>query len=191
MPLSIGGMPEGGQMGTQARRGPSLIEGQWIDPTTGEISRTPPIMVAPRPRRWPEESVVVWQDAAKAIAKHPELGGEAIRVWLYIVGSVGYENVLALSHGAIGDELGMARPNVSRAIGKLIEAGILVEHGRFGRRRTYVLNSKVGWRGSIQQLRKHRAQKGGKEPKLRVLEGGKGSTENNRVEDSRQPDLLP
>lgn len=177
-------------MGDRARERPTLIEGQWIDPMTGEISRTPPIMVQPKPRRWPEESVVVWQDAAKAIAKHPELGGEAIRVWLFIVGSVGYENVLALSHSAIGDELGMARPNVSRAIGKLIESGILIEHGRFGRRRTYVLNSKVGWRGSVHQLRKHRAGAGSKEPHLKLVEGGK-SGDGNRVEDTRQPDLLP
>lgn len=137
---------------------------------------------------------MVWQDAAKAIAMSPDLGGEALRVWLYIVGSVGYQNVLALSHGALARELGMQRPNVTRAIKKLLDAEILVEHGRFGRITTYTLSSKVGWRGSVKQLAKHRQGIGQKErrirPDLRLVEGGKVG-EPARVEDDRQPELLP
>lgn len=173
----------------QGRRQPRLVPGEWVDTRTGEIHATPPIMVQPR-LHWPEESIVVWQDAAKAIARNPDLGGEALRVWLYIVGSVGYENVLALSHGAIARELGMQRPNISRAIARLVEAEVLQEHGKFGRITTYTLNSKVAWRGSIKQLAKHRTGRGSKEPKLKVFDGGKGH-ETTRVVDDRQPDLLP
>jgi len=172
---------------------PQLVPGELVDTQTGEIHATPPIMVQPR-FYWPEESVVVWQDAAKCMAKHPELGAEALRVWLYVVGTVGYENILAMSLSSVGRELGMQRQNVSRAVNRLVETGILEPVGTFNRSKTYRLNSQVGWRGSVKQLAKHRQGIGQKErrirPDLRLVEGGK-VRDPARVEDDRQPELLP
>lgn len=161
---------------------PRLVPGEWVDPH-GEVHSTPPIMVQPK-RYWPEESVVVWQDAARNMAKMPDLGAEALRVWLYVVGSVGYENILAMSMSSLGRELGMQRQNVSRAVGKLVEADILIPEGQFQRSRTYRLNSNVGWRGSVKQLSKHRTSTAHREPKLKLVEGGR--TDAAPIEDQRQ-----
>lgn len=169
----------------RARR-PNLVPGEWVDPH-GEVHATPPIMVQPK-LYWPEESVVVWQDAAKAMAKSPDLGAEALRVWLYVVGTVGYENILAMSMSSLGRELGMQRQNVSRAVSKLVEAGILVQEGQFNRSKTYRLNSNVGWRGSIKQLNKHRIKRERPEPRLQLLKGGKDDPA--RLEDAQQTELL-
>lgn len=166
---------------------PKLVQGEWVDPH-GEVHATPPIMVQPR-LYWPEESVVVWQDAAKTMAKMPDLGAEALRVWLYVVGTVGYENILAMSMSSLGRELSMQRQNVSRAVGKLVDAGILVQEGQFNRSKTYRLNSNVGWRGSIKQLSKHRTKRDRAEPRLQLLKGGKD--DSAQVQDARQAEMLP
>lgn len=173
-------------MARRARQ-PRAVVGEWVDPQ-GELHATPPIMIQPK-LYWPEDSVVVWQDAARTMAKMPDLGAEALRVWLYVVGSVGYENILAMSMSSLGRELGMQRQNVSRAVSKLVEAGILTEVGRFQRAKTYRLNSNVGWRGSVKQLAIHRTKANRQEPRLTVVRGGKDA-EPSRVEDCRQADLL-
>lgn len=86
------------------------------------------------------------QNALLAIAK-ADLGAEAYRVFFLLCARLDFENFIAVSQTEIAKELGMKRPNVSRAVRRLVDAGVLIKGPRVGRNLTYRLNPSVGWKG--------------------------------------------
>lgn len=157
------------------------------DRATGETLDAVPVLFARR-QRWEEESFIVFLKAAEALAIDRDLGAEALRVGLYLIGHAGYENWVHVRQTVVAEALGMKQPSVARALKRLVDRGVLVQGAKMGRSYTYRLNSKIGWRGRVESLKKHReSEDGRKEPHLRLVKGGADAA----LEDGRQGNLLP
>lgn len=92
------------------------------------------------------------QDALMTLAKM-DLGDEARRVLFAVLAKLDFENYILLNQAEIGEAIGIQRANVSRAISKLEEAGVLMRGPKAGRSSTFRLNPSVGWKGSASNHR--------------------------------------
>ena len=72
---------------------------------------------------------------------------EQTRVLHFLFGKLDFENWLRISQIEIAKELGMKRPNISRAIKKLCEEGIIHKGPKVGTSWTYRLDPNFGWKG--------------------------------------------
>lgn len=165
---------------------PVTRQSRFVDAETGEVFDTFPMLVLGKPKL-AEDWLMVMQEALVAVAQDRDLGWEAGRVLMLLLGRVDFENYVRLPQKEIGDLLDMKAPHVSRAVTTLVERNLLLKGPKVSGSWTYRLNSQVAWRGKVKNLRKHRSHT--KEPRLRLVAGGKG--EAARVEDARQPELLP
>jgi hypothetical protein len=103
------------------------------------------------------------------------LTGETYSVMLYLMGKLSFDNWINVTQADIGKQLGMAQPNVARAMKVLLEKSIILEGPRKGRCHTYRLNYAIGYKGD-----EARQTKGG----FKVLEGGKGKKKPVLANDS-------
>ena len=70
-----------------------------------------------------------------------------LRVMMALFEKVGYENKIHVCQADLAKDLGMQRSNVSSAIKRLVEAGVIVKGPKDGINCTYQLNPNFGWRG--------------------------------------------
>ena len=103
------------------------------------------------------------QNGLAALAAY-RLTGETYSVLLHLMSKLSFDNWINVTQAEIGNSLGLARPNVSRAMKVLVEKKIILEGPRKGRCHTYRLNYAIGYKGD-----EGRQTKGG----FRVLDGGK------------------
>ena len=90
--------------------------------------------------------VAFYQKSLNWISKQ-NLSGETLNVFLALVSRLDFENYIPLNQTELSKEMGIARPNISRAIRKLVELGILTEGPRAGLNKMYMLNPYVGIKG--------------------------------------------
>jgi DNA-binding transcriptional ArsR family regulator len=87
------------------------------------------------------------QAAAKMIA-NSDLDGVTLKVLWRLIAELDMENYLYINQSEIAAEMGLNKPNISRAIRDLIKEGIIIEGLRVGRSKTYRLDPYYGWKGS-------------------------------------------
>jgi phage regulator Rha-like protein len=94
-----------------------------------------------------------FQEGFREIARKETLGTEAMKVFLFILGSLEYSNQVMVRQVDIARELGMKKQNVYRAIKTLIKEEVLViEDPIFKRKGPLRLNHKYAWKGKLKQL---------------------------------------
>lgn len=76
------------------------------------------------------------------------IGNEAMRVMLLIVGNLDYENWININQAQLAAALDMDRKNFGRGLKRLITEGVILEGPKVGRNGTYRLNPSYGWKGS-------------------------------------------
>lgn len=105
-------------------------------------------------QKWKGESFFMgFQEPFAELAKK-RLSSEAKNVFLFILGRVGYDNLLTMQQVEIARELKMKKQNVSRAIAALIrEEVLIIEDPQLKRNRRLRLNDKYGWKGKLKNLR--------------------------------------
>ncbi|GAB3667590.1 helix-turn-helix domain-containing protein [Ramlibacter alkalitolerans] len=121
-----------------------------LDSDTGEVIDDGDMVYVPRRLRMKEGWFMAMQDGLAMLAKQP-LRGESMRVLLYLMSEMEFENYVRPTHSEIAAALSMQRPNVSRAIRELRERHVLID-GEHGSLR---LESSYGWRGKVKSLRDH------------------------------------
>lgn len=88
---------------------------------------------------------------------------EEFRVLMALLELVDYENKIVVHQADIARELGMLRQNVSSAIKRLVEAGVILKGPKKGINCSYQLNPEFGWKGSgknhVTALQKHREER--------------------------------
>jgi DNA-binding MarR family transcriptional regulator len=97
-----------------------------------------------------------FQEAFIALAEDKDLTGETYKVFMYMLGHLGFENYIAIPQVQIAKDLSMHKEHVSRAIKVLVTKRIIVEGPKLGRTKTYRLNSQYGWRGTVRNLEEAR-----------------------------------
>ncbi len=85
----------------------------------------------------------------ESVSKMP-LRGESLRVLMYCMSQMDFENHFRHSQTAVCEALGMRKQNVSRAVRELKANGVFNEAETGG----LSLNPEIGWRGGVRNLRK-------------------------------------
>ena len=126
-----------------------------VDVDTGEILEGTPILMYPR-IRIREAFFMGFQQKLKSIAMDKELTGESLRVWLYMLSEMRYENCIFISHTEMAKDMGMLPPNTCRALRKLLSKGLILEGPKIGPAKSYRVSSDIAWKGKIKNLQTRR-----------------------------------
>jgi DNA-binding transcriptional ArsR family regulator len=128
-----------------------------VDLNTGELLDGVKVwfgrkLVSPYGRDWMQ----VNQNALVEIAADRDIGGEALRVFLYLNGRLDFENLIVVPQAEVAEALSLRQPAVSRAIKLLVAKGIIVRAPQTGRVTALRLNPHYGWKGKVRNLRQAR-----------------------------------
>lgn len=124
-----------------------------LDGDTGEVIDEGSVVYVPKRIRMKEGWFMAMQDGLEMLAREP-VRGETMRVLLYLMSQMEFENYVRPTVSEIADALSMKRPNVSRAIRQLRDRRILID-GEHGSLR---LESSYGWRGKVRTMRSHQQE---------------------------------
>lgn len=119
------------------------------DAQTGEIIDSELIRITRRKngfRRW--IALDTGPIIEHLIARRKELGADGFGVLLEIIKNTHPGNVLTIVQTDVAKRLGMHPPNVSRAVRRLLAAGVLQECGKLGVNKIYRLHPEFAWMGS-------------------------------------------
>ncbi len=110
---------------------------------------------------------IAWQEASMKLAADKRLNLTDHRILLVLQSKLDFENWIRLSLMDIGNEIAVAKPNVSVSMKKLLSMNIVLLGPSVQNVRTYRLNPAVGWKGTLTHGAKERRAA------LRVVPGGK------------------
>ncbi len=143
-----------------------------VDLETGEI--LPHVLVAMQqkiPNGFAEGWMAMANSAADIFADIKSTDDH--RVLWQLLARLDFENNIRIEQTAIAEKLAMDKSQVSRAIKRLQEMGIIVEGPKVGRSRTYKLDPAYGWKGSSANHQKAlRVAEKAKAAGLSVVKGG-------------------
>src|SRR3712207_7503528 len=102
-----------------------------IDLATGEVLTGVPVwfgvkVQSPYGRRW----VGMNQNFLEEFAARDDVHGETFRVFIYLNAILDFDNIISVPQKDIARALKMCQPNISRAIKKLEELGVILKIGR-------------------------------------------------------------
>jgi predicted transcriptional regulator len=124
-----------------------------VDHQTGEIE-SEYVLVATKRRNGFQRGgwLAMSQTALDAIAEIDRL--EDMRVLMKLLAKLDFDNYIQVSQIDIATALNMDKSQVSRAMKRLIERGIILKGPKIGRSNTYRLNPHYGWKGSAKSHQK-------------------------------------
>jgi DNA-binding MarR family transcriptional regulator len=123
-----------------------------IDAETGELLEAGVMVYMPQRPKIAEGWVMTFQDAFVRLAADKTIKQEQMRVLLYLIGRLDFENWIHVPQVEISEKLDIAAPNVSRAIAALTAKGLLSRGPKLGRVATLRLSLNVGWKGRVRSL---------------------------------------
>ena len=136
---------------------PNPIGHGFIDTYTGEFYDGITVIVGKKRNPYTKGWVMNSQEALEIVAKDRGLRGETVfRVLLFICARLDFENWVQVTLKEIGDELGIHKPDVSKAIKLLEEKEIILRGPKFGRSYAFRLNPYYGWKGKVTNLEDYR-----------------------------------
>ena len=127
----------------------------YVDKYTGEEFGFP-VIVGRKRNPYRKGWVMNSQEAMISVAKDKDIKGETHRVLWFIGGILDFENWIQLSATEIAKELGMHRPDVSKAIKVLETKEIILRGPKVGRSYAFMLNPEFGWKGKVKNLDEYR-----------------------------------
>jgi len=117
------------------------------------------------------------QDPAMLIAQCKDLEGADLRVFLGLVASLDFENLLVLNQAELGRKLNIRRQEIQRSIKRLLTLGVVLEGPRIGVSRSYRFNPEFGWKGTaknhVTALKDERSKRMKAAGISGVIDGGK------------------
>lgn len=135
-----------------------------FDLETGEIKRQYAVVEIKR-KQIPGGFFMAMQEGFTYIAKL-DLTGEQLKVLMYIMGKLDFENYILLQQKEVAEDLNMRQPHVSRAFSRLVELGVIHEGPKIGKVKTYRLDPSFGWKGKgknyVKEVNRLRLVRGGK-----------------------------
>jgi DNA-binding MarR family transcriptional regulator len=121
---------------------------------SGETVVIPVYLQKPKHRDYAERWLTFWQDDAEGtgvslieMAADKRLTATDFRVRDYLFCKVGFANAVHFSQSEAAKYLGIAQPNISASIKKLIALGIIIEGPKKGLFRSYVINPATVYMG--------------------------------------------
>ncbi len=102
---------------------------------------------------------MAFQEAFEMLATDKDLNGQTMKVLMFLMSRLSFENFIGIEQKSIVDKLEMHKTDVSLAIKKLVEKGILEKGPKLGRSGTYKLNPFYGWKGRVKNLKEERKKR--------------------------------
>ena len=124
-----------------------------LDTDTGEEIDGGKLIFVPKRARIREAWFMAFADGFEMIAKK-KLSGEAMRVLMFLLSRMDFENHIWQRQKQVAEALSMHRTSVSRAVKELCQAGILSPKEEGG----WTLSYDVAWRGRVSNLRSVQSQ---------------------------------
>lgn len=121
-----------------------------IDEETGELQAYIPYCFPKKKKLIGGYFMLVFQDFLTNLAK-ARLTGTEHSVLCYLMGELDFENYLVVKQTHVAKELGIARPDVSKAMKKLMELDIIRQGPRSGMIKSYQLNPYFAFKGKNQK----------------------------------------
>jgi DNA-binding MarR family transcriptional regulator len=110
--------------------------------------------VFPKPKRYlKDDHLRCFSQEAIALGIDRDLSGTDLRVFLIIIGNLGYENILNVSQKTLADQSGICQQDISKSIKKLVSKGYLQIIGNIGRRNIYMFNPSVAFKSRAKNLK--------------------------------------
>lgn len=137
-----------------------------IDGSTGEVM----LVAVQRPRRQHIGGFFMADQTGFRRLAHMDLTKTTRRVLDLLFAELDFDNYIAVSQAELARELDLPRQNINRAVGELLEHGVIVRGPRVGNVFTYRLDPNFGWKGRASRRTEalERAAKAG----ISVIDGG-------------------
>ena len=102
------------------------------------------INVYPKPAKYLKSDYFRgFSEEAIALSKDKDLSGNDLRVFLAIIGNLGYDNIVNISQHELGSQSDIHQQHISKSLKKLISKGYLQIVDKIGRRNIYMVNPNV------------------------------------------------
>ncbi|MDJ0732446.1 MAG: replication/maintenance protein RepL [Crocosphaera sp.] len=112
------------------------------------------VSVFPKPKKYLKDSHIrCFSQEAIALGIDRDLSGTDLRVFLIIIGNVGYDNILNIAQSELANQSGICQQDISKSIKKLVSKGYLQVVDKIGRRNVYMLNPNVVFKSRAKNLK--------------------------------------
>lgn len=129
-----------------------------IDKVSGEVVQPGMFVYVTGRKKIKEGFFMGFLEAFELMAKDADLRGQPMAVLMYLFAKLDWENHIAVSQADVADALSMRRNRVSESMAVLLRKRIIESGPKLGRSVSYRLNPHYGWRGSVVNLEKARAE---------------------------------
>ncbi len=112
------------------------------------------INVYPKPAKYLESDYFRgFSEEVIALSKDKDLSGNDLRVFLAIIGNLGYDNIVNISQNELGKQSDIHQQHISKSLKKLISKGYLKVVDKIGRRNIYMVNPNVVFKSRAKNLK--------------------------------------
>lgn len=130
------------------------IRVEQIDTDTGEVVSLVALKPSKAPHPFRKEGFVQMSQAAMLELAQNPVSGESMRVLMALCAVLDFENFIQVSQKDLADLIGMEKQNVNRAMGELVERGIVIKGTKVGRTFTYRLSPTFGFKSKGSNFQK-------------------------------------
>lgn len=134
-----------------------------VDRDTGEILEGVVVYCGVKRNPYSKGWVMNSQEALEILASDQDLTKESLRVLMFLMARLDFENWIQVTQTEISEKLGIKKPNVSNAVSLLEEKGIILRGPRLGRSYAFRLNPYFGWKGKVKNLDDYRREEDDRE----------------------------
>ena len=127
-----------------------------FDQDTGEILRGVIVYCGVKQNPYSTGWVMNSQEALELLASDKDLTKESLRVLMFLMARLDFENWIQITQKEISEKLGIKKPNISKAVLLLEEKGIILRGPKLGRSSAFRLNPYFGWKGKVKNLEEYR-----------------------------------
>jgi DNA-binding transcriptional ArsR family regulator len=134
-----------------------------IDQDTGEVLEGVVVYCGVKQNPYSKGWVMNSQEALELLASDQDLTKESLRVLMFLMARLDFENWIQVTQIEISEKLGIKKPNISTAISLLEKKGIILRGPKIGRTYAFRLNPYFGWKGKVKNLNDYRREEDDRE----------------------------
>ena len=123
-----------------------------FDQDTGEILRGVIVYCGVKQNPYSTGWVMNSQEALELLASDKDLTKESLRVLMFLMARLDFENWIQITQKEISEKLGIKKSNISKAVLLLEEKGIILRGPKLGRSSAFRLNPYFGWKGKVKKF---------------------------------------
>ena len=136
-----------------------------VDQKTGEILEGVIVYCGVKRNPYAKGWVMNSQEALELLASDKELSKESLRILMFLMARLDFENWIQVTQREIVEILGIKKQNVSKAINLLEKKEIILRGPKLGKSYAFRLNPLFGWKGKVKNLDEYRKEKDNQESK--------------------------